>query len=59
MRTSWRIFGLSGIEIRIDSSWIFIFALITWALAGHYFPSHYPGRHDFLGHSFYALSQRP
>jgi Zn-dependent protease len=43
MRTSWRIFRLFGIEIRIDSSWIFIFALITWALAGHYFPSRFPG----------------
>ncbi len=42
MRTSWRIFRLFGIDIRIDSSWIFIFALITWALAGYYFPSHYP-----------------
>jgi len=42
MRTSWRIFRLFGIEIRIDSSWIFIFGLITWALAAHYFPSHYP-----------------
>jgi Zn-dependent protease/predicted transcriptional regulator len=43
MRTSWRIFRLFGIEIRVDSSWIFIFALITWALAGYYFPSRYPG----------------
>ncbi|UCC66434.1 MAG: site-2 protease family protein [Deltaproteobacteria bacterium] len=42
MRTSWRIFRIFGIEIRIDSSWIFIFGLITWALAGHYFPSQYP-----------------
>ncbi|UCF71852.1 MAG: site-2 protease family protein [Deltaproteobacteria bacterium] len=42
MRTSWRILKLFGIEIRIDSSWIFIFGLITWALAAHYFPSHYP-----------------
>jgi len=42
MRTSWHIFKLFGIEIKIDSSWIFIFGLITWALAGHYFPSHYP-----------------
>jgi hypothetical protein len=32
MRTSWRIFRLFGIEIRVDSSWIFIFALITWIL---------------------------
>jgi Zn-dependent protease/predicted transcriptional regulator len=43
MRTSWRIFNIFGIDIRIDSSWIFIFGLITWALAGHYFPSQYPG----------------
>jgi Zn-dependent protease len=42
MRTSWRVFKFFGIDIRIDSSWIFIFGLITWALAGHYFPSHYP-----------------
>ncbi|MBW2040180.1 MAG: site-2 protease family protein [Deltaproteobacteria bacterium] len=42
MRTSWRIFEIFGIEIRIDSSWIIIFGLITWALAGHYFPSQYP-----------------
>ena len=33
MRTSWRIFTIFGIEIRIDSSWLFIFALVTWALA--------------------------
>ena len=42
MRTSWRIFTIFGIEIKIDSSWIFIFGVITWALAGHYFPSQYP-----------------
>jgi len=42
MRTSWHIITLFGIEIRIDSSWIFIFGLITWALASHYFPSYYP-----------------
>jgi Zn-dependent protease len=41
MRTSWRIFKIFGIDIRIDSSWIFIFGLITWALAAHYFPSQY------------------
>jgi len=42
MRTAWRIFTIFGIEIKIDSSWVFIFALVTWALAGHYFPSQYP-----------------
>jgi Zn-dependent protease/predicted transcriptional regulator len=42
MRTSWRVFKIFGIDIRIDSSWIFIFGLITWALGGHYFPINYP-----------------
>ena len=42
MRTSWRIFTIFGIDIRIDSSWLFIFALVTWGLAQHYFPSRYP-----------------
>jgi len=42
MRTSWRIFTIFGIEIRIDSSWILIFGLVTWALARYYFPSQYP-----------------
>ncbi|MCJ7663442.1 MAG: site-2 protease family protein [Desulfobacterales bacterium] len=42
MRTSWRIFTVFGIEIRIDSSWILIFGLVTWALARNYFPSQYP-----------------
>jgi Zn-dependent protease/CBS domain-containing protein len=31
-----------GISIRLHYSWFFIFALVTWALAGAYFPSAYP-----------------
>jgi Zn-dependent protease/CBS domain-containing protein len=42
MRTSWRIFTIFGIEIRIDSSWVLIFGLVTWALARYYFPNQYP-----------------
>jgi Zn-dependent protease/predicted transcriptional regulator len=42
MRTSWHIFTIFGIEIRIDSSWILIFGLVTWSLARYYFPSRYP-----------------
>jgi len=42
VRTAWHIFTIFGIEIKIDSSWIFIFGLVTWALAGHYFPTKYP-----------------
>jgi len=34
-----RIFGIS---LRLNPSWFIIFALVTWALAGSYFPSTYP-----------------
>ena len=34
-----RIFG---IYIRLHYSWFFIFILITWSLAGSYFPTVYP-----------------
>ncbi|MFQ6067027.1 MAG: site-2 protease family protein [bacterium] len=41
MRTSWSIGRVFGIDIRIDSSWVIIFAIVTWMLAGYYFPSQY------------------
>ena len=41
---SWRLARLFGIEIRIDSSWVLIFLLVTWTLAAGYFPGSYPGR---------------
>jgi Zn-dependent protease/predicted transcriptional regulator len=31
-----------GISLKLHYSWFFIFALVTWALAGSYFPSTYP-----------------
>src|SRR4030066_2107244 len=31
-----------GISLSIHYSWFLIFALVTWALAGSYFPSVYP-----------------
>lgn len=31
-----------GISLRLHYSWFFIFALVTWILAGTYFPSTYP-----------------
>jgi Zn-dependent protease/predicted transcriptional regulator len=34
-----RIFGIS---LRLNPSWFVIFILVTWALAGSYFPSTYP-----------------
>ena len=42
MRASWGICKLFIIEIRIDSSRIFIFGMINWPLTVHYFPSQYP-----------------
>lgn len=42
MRYAWRVARIFGIDIRIDSSWIVIFALFSWFLAGIYFPGRYP-----------------
>jgi Zn-dependent protease/CBS domain-containing protein len=42
MRTTWRIGRIFGIDINIDSSWLIIFALVIWTLAGTYFPEQYP-----------------
>jgi Zn-dependent protease/CBS domain-containing protein len=42
MRSGFRIARLFGINIHIDWSWIFIFLLITWNLAGVVFPTIYP-----------------
>lgn len=37
------LFSVRGIEVRIDLSWIIIFALIVWSLAAGVFPETYPG----------------
>ncbi len=37
-----RIATLFGIPIRIHISWLLIFVLVTWSLAGNYFPQRYP-----------------
>jgi Zn-dependent protease len=42
LRTSWKIGKIAGIEIRIDSSWLVIFFLVTISLALFYFPGRYP-----------------
>jgi Zn-dependent protease/CBS domain-containing protein len=42
MKTTWRIGKVFGIDINIDSSWLIIFALVIWTLAGSYFPEQYP-----------------
>jgi len=42
MKYSWRIGKIYGIDIYVDSSWIVIFILFSWVLAGSYFPQKYP-----------------
>ena len=42
MKHTWRIGRVFGIDIKIDSSWIVIFILVTWNLAGSYFPKDHP-----------------
>jgi len=32
-----------GIPLGLDYSWFLVFALVTWSLAGSYFPDQYPG----------------
>ena len=39
-RREWRLWG---IPIRIDASWFFVVAFVTWSLSSGYFPSNYPG----------------
>jgi len=43
MRGTWRIAKIFGIDVNIDSSWLIVFVLITWTLAGSYFPAQYTG----------------
>jgi Zn-dependent protease/predicted transcriptional regulator len=42
MKNAWRIGRIFGIDIRIDSSWLIIFVLFSWFLAGTYFPKSHP-----------------
>lgn len=37
-----KIFELFGVEVKIDTSWIFIAVLVTWSLAAGVFPAQYP-----------------
>ena len=44
-----KIGKISGINIKLNYSWFFIFLIITWSLATSYLPYQYPGN----GESFY------
>ena len=48
MPKAWRLGKICGIDIDIDSSWLIIFTLVTWSLAGRYFPAQNPGWPLFL-----------
>jgi len=38
MRRGWRVGYILGIPLRIDASWLVVFALITWSLTTSFFP---------------------
>lgn len=42
VRSGFKVGRIFGISIHIDWSWIFIFLLVTWNLAGTVFPSLHP-----------------
>ncbi len=43
MRSGFRVGRIFGINVYVDWSWIFIFLLVTWNLAGGFFPDLHPG----------------
>jgi Zn-dependent protease len=42
MKHTWRLGRIFGVDINVDSSWIVIFILFTWVLAGSHFPRSHP-----------------
>ena len=38
-----RLFEILGFEVKIDASWLILAVLVTWSLAGGYFPQNYQG----------------
>ncbi|MCJ7588455.1 MAG: site-2 protease family protein [Candidatus Aminicenantes bacterium] len=44
MKYAWRIGRVFGIDIKVDSSWIVIFFLFSFVLAGSYYPRSLPGQ---------------
>ncbi len=43
MRSGFKIARIFGINVYVDWSWLLIFLLVTWNLAGAVFPSLHPG----------------
>jgi Zn-dependent protease len=42
MKATFRLGKIFGIQIGVHYSWLFIFILLTWSLAGSYYPAVYP-----------------
>ncbi len=42
MNGAYKLATVAGIDIGVHYTWLFAFALITWTLAGSWFPSDYP-----------------
>ena len=42
LKNSLRIARIGGVSVNIHVSWILIFVLVTWTLAGSYFPRNHP-----------------
>ncbi|MBA2447438.1 MAG: site-2 protease family protein [Chloroflexi bacterium] len=43
MESSFRIARIRGIDIGVHYTWLLAFGLVSWSLAGGYFPQNYPG----------------
>lgn len=56
MRSSITLGRLFGIPIRIHTSWLLIFVLVTWSLAQGYFPQRYPAWDATLSWSIALLA---
>jgi Zn-dependent protease/CBS domain-containing protein len=41
-RSTFTLFRIAGIAIRVDASWIILVVLVTWSLAAAFFPAQYP-----------------
>jgi len=47
-KSTWDLGRVWGIPIRIHISWALIFVIVTWSLAGGYFPERYPDWQTWL-----------
>jgi CBS domain-containing protein len=56
MEISIRIGKISGIEIKINYSWLLIYALLTWSIAANYLPSQFPDKSGTFYWSIGAIS---